>query len=822
MSRVNFYQLLDLKINPPESDPTVIEAAIKRKQAEWSRLRNHPTKGTQARQNISLLNEIRRVMADDRLREEEARHAIELLKKKLEAKFKVIDSHVRLLGAKGDLSENDIARLADFHKVRSQIIQRRVDRWRKTQGYPLKVHLRRLLIHGKPDEKSVSKTATQFNVSPEDVERVVDELLRERSVDLDSYINIQIRKGYLTEKEIAGLAEVFGIDQGDILRRIRCPIQKEAEAENDAYQLDSTVEQFINDNLKVVEQESLYSFLGLFPGSPLEALQKKAVAKEKEIRQIAQKDAYLTASGVLVGQCISVFKSDESRYAYDISRAKSLLKNLNQDIGLAVDHDVIGIEQYSHLLRRAVSFGTPPDKARQHILDYCRSKKWKVETPKRKLHLKRYARVAAVTLGAAVVALSVFWYFYFGNQRLQTAYARTQQEAAAQPILEDQIRIFERFVAEHDDEQLRERAANHIASLRNRIAQRDFNKVAQAAETLYGARRYEEIEALFTEFLSLHGDSAWAEKIRPRLAELPKLIDRRDYQNLAAMPAEDPEAVAHAGLAYLRQHPDGDFVTQARQLIQRLEKPYYQNVVEALDACEQSADWHRCIRVTNRYINVYRDSVSALKLKERRNGYQFNLQNQTVLDSLVAKAGGGGADPVALRTTFEAFLRESPGSPAAPLVRSELDKLNVQLGRREAQQELDKLRRLYAEKSGRFTLHKQDTVRDSKTGLTWAILDSRYSTGRCLSYQEALQSVNTMKTGGYADWRLPHAQELVKLYTGATPFQGATSNWYWSSDSFKRYAEGWVELVDVVHPSPQPRLQKENAKACGWFRAVRP
>jgi hypothetical protein len=438
------------------------------------------------------------------------------------------------------------------------------------------------------------------------------------------------------------------------------------------------------------------------------------------------------------------------------------------------------------------------------------------------LNFKRYARVAAVTLCISVVALAVFWYFYFSQQRLQAAFTRTQQEATAQPVLEDQIRILEGFLAEHDDEDLRERAASQIASLRNRIVQRDFQQVTEAAAGLYAEQRYEEIDALYRKFLQRHGDSDWAAKIRPKLGELPQKIDQRDYQNLAAMPMDDPEAIAHAGIVYLRQHPDGAFVKQARQLIERVEAPYYRNVVAALDQCEQAVDWQQCIRLASRYVDVYRDSTSALKLRERRDRYQIELQNQRIRDTLVAKAGGSDADPAALQSVFQAFLLESPNSPAAPLVRRELEKIGRQLGRQEAQQERDRLRQLYARKSGRFTIHKQDMVRDAKSGLTWALLDSRAMIGQCATHQEALEYVQSMKLGGYSDWRLPRAQEIVRLYAEPTPFQGATSNWYWSSDSFKRYAGEWVELVDVVKPSPQPTIQKENAKMCGWFRAVRP
>ena len=240
MSRVNFYQLLDLKINPPESDPEVIESAIKRKQAEWSRLRNHPTKGTQARQFISLLNEIRKTMADPTLREKEARNAVELLKKKLETKFKSIDNHVFLFCSKGDITDEEITRLSEFHRVKPQIIQRRVDRWRKKHGHALEIHLAHLLINGRPDEKTIGKIASQFQTTPEAVHEVLNKLLNERSIELEAYINIQIRKGFMSEKEISSLAEIYTLDQGDILRRVRCPIKKKSPSDDEhAYRIDS-------------------------------------------------------------------------------------------------------------------------------------------------------------------------------------------------------------------------------------------------------------------------------------------------------------------------------------------------------------------------------------------------------------------------------------------------------------------------------------------------------------------------------------------------------------------------------------------------------
>jgi hypothetical protein len=156
------------------------------------------------------------------------------------------------------------------------------------------------------------------------------------------------------------------------------------------------------------------------------------------------------------------------------------------------------------------------------------------------------------------------------------------------------------------------------------------------------------------------------------------------------------------------------------------------------------------------------------------------------------------------------------------LVREKLATINQQLDRQEANRELEKLQRMMKDKNGRFTIKKTDTFQDKKTGLTWTLLDSRLSTGQCKNYDEARQAVNSMKLGGYTDWRLPNARELIGLYAGADAFKGASSAWYWSSDSFKRYSAGWITLVDVVTPEPQPLVQKQNANTCGWFRAVRP
>ena len=126
MERENFYILLELSLQPPETDAEVIWEAIQNKKADWSRLRNHPTKGLQAQKNINLIPEIQRVMMNNELREKEVLNALEILKKGKESKFVEIDRHIDMLMAKGYIAKEEISKLAEMHNIALNEIQSRV------------------------------------------------------------------------------------------------------------------------------------------------------------------------------------------------------------------------------------------------------------------------------------------------------------------------------------------------------------------------------------------------------------------------------------------------------------------------------------------------------------------------------------------------------------------------------------------------------------------------------------------------------------------------------------------------------------------------
>ncbi|MFW5975437.1 MAG: hypothetical protein ACOCP6_01625, partial [Desulfosalsimonas sp.] len=134
MERENFYILLELSCDPPETDPEVIEKAITKKQSEWSRLRNHPTKGLHAQKCINMIPEIRRVMKDDALRAKEAEAASELLTRDRESKYPEIDRHIDILMGKGYVTPEEKIRLASVHGLDESQIQDRLNA-RKNEKY---------------------------------------------------------------------------------------------------------------------------------------------------------------------------------------------------------------------------------------------------------------------------------------------------------------------------------------------------------------------------------------------------------------------------------------------------------------------------------------------------------------------------------------------------------------------------------------------------------------------------------------------------------------------------------------------------------------
>jgi hypothetical protein len=91
----------------------------------------------------------------------------------------------------------------------------------------------------------------------------------------------------------------------------------------------------------------------------------------------------------------------------------------------------------------------------------------------------------------------------------------------------------------------------------------------------------------------------------------------------------------------------------------------------------------------------------------------------------------------------------------------------------------------------RFKDHGSGTVTDTLTGLMWT--RNAQQTEGTMKWEDALTACNNLDYGGYSDWRLPNAKELLSLIDygkhdpalpSGHPFANVQFIFYWSSTTY--------------------------------------
>jgi hypothetical protein len=784
MQRENFYALLELSIDPPEDNPEVIESAIKKKQAEWSRNRNHPTKGLQAKQSIGMLPEIRKVMSDPTLRAKEALAAQKVFQKREADKFAEIDRHLQLRMSKGFITDEDVEKLAKLHGIDQQVIRTRVGR-----------------------------------------------MEAQKFAEIDKHLNIRLTKGYITEDEITKLAKLHGLSTSKIRPRIKGPIRKEARGGpgETVEILDKSVDKLIRDNLAILGKNSLYQFLDLPPNSDLASLQRRTQEKEGELLKVGKKDALVTAGGVLVGHCITIFQSEESRHAYDISRAQASLAKLHGDIDAAGLDGAIRAEYFEPLIRSAMEFGMDRDEAAQYIQNYCAKKNWKIALPaapktvpaaRRPLAWRNAALTAGATL--ALIALALGWYFFAGSTR--NDYRRTMAAVENEASLENKIALLQDFTRKHPQGEYPDQALAKMEALQQALGQRQFNQVTMRAKALADAGQIAEALAALEEHAAKNPSGSIHQRLRQQIAALQSQAEARDYQALMeAMRGLAPDRLDRY-LAYLEQHPRGPHREEVRKLLSDMEPEVmlaFKRDHAALTADER---WEAAIQLAEKVLAAYPEGKANFELREALGASRKSLTEKKIFDNLVATAERHGSDHAAAVKVFKDFLAAYPQAAIRERVKGELAKRETLV----RQAKLDTAYRQAAaaleSTAGRFSVKGEGMVVDSRTGLVWTLVDSAVEVDGCLDYGAAQRYVKELRTGGHRDWRLPSSEELAGLYLKPPPLPAEAGSWYWSSHSYSHYAErNAVKIVDVLANSPGGwQHAKKDSRDCGALRAVRP
>ena len=774
MGRENFYILLALSVNPPEDDQKIIDQAIKQKQSEWSRLRNHPTKALKAKQYIGMLSEIRRIMSDPELRKAEALNATKILSKKAIEKFSVIDRHLAICMSKGFITDKEIFNLAKRHSVKTNDIKKR--------------------IKEKEDEKYA---------------------------EINKQLKLQTAKGYITKDEIAEIAATHAVSEKEIRKNITCPVKKKSQTVEKHKALDKSVAKIIEQNLKITGNSSLYQFLDLSPESSLEILQKKAKEKEKEFLNIGKKDAINTACIALAGHCLSIFKNRNSRNSYDMANSRILFKDLNADIDVAGMDGVIRAESYATLINSAILLGMSEKQAHNYIKDYANKKKLQLGTKKKISAWIPYAAIIAIVL---LIGTGAGIFLHIKNEnKLKKEYQLVLSDLENYTDLQKKEQILHHYINSHKKINQTIDAEKRLKNLRFAIDEIKIKKIIGDADKLLIKKKYQKVLTLYKEFISKYPKNLCVDKIREKISYVKALLHEIDYKKLDRIKSMPVQARAQAYLEYIEKYPQGKDFKNIKKILGSMCEEYYIALLKEIELCEKKEDWEKGILLSDNFIKIYPDTKRAVEIKEQRDSLSIKLWEKEKYALMLQQVKDKGTDYQAGREIFADYLQAYPDSSIKEKIKAELLKLNEKELRAKTASKKERLTRLIKKSGERFTIYKNGTVKDKNTGMIWCIADSFIDTGDCLDYESAIKYVKNLKTGEVSDWRLPTVNELAQIYKQKPFFPQDDSEWYWTSKSYSRYADGWSKVVDVITSKNQLTWKKEerNSMDCGSVRAVR-
>lgn len=780
MQRENFYILLNLSVDPPDTDPGKIEQAIKKKQSEWSRMRNHPSKGIQAQHNIGMISEIRNVMLNPKLREKEAEKARKILTEKKKEKYSGIDRHLDIRMSKGFITDEEIKKLAQLHHIPEEEINKRLQ---------------------KKEEKKYA--------------------------EIDKHIRIRMKKGYITEGEISKLSKIHKLDGEVVRRRVRGPIKKMGAVKLTAKPLDQSIEKVIKDNLKVVGKSSLYDFLDLHSDVSLEQLQQKAKDKEAEILKIRKKDGVASATGVLVGHCISIFKKEKSRASYDATMTRASLAELNSDIDVAGMDGTIRSEYFDILVKRAIELGMDPDEASKYIRKYCKHKNWDVEkAPKPPQKKKKNVKIfvyAAIFLVTFLLASGFYGFHWLKERQLETEYENLIAQIETMDSFEDKIQAYKNYLASHNQNKYSGSLLSKINEARTKIQEKEVQEVLKTADEFIEKGNLDKAMDTYNGYMGQNPRSSFTDDIRKNVEALSKRIEANDYRKLDQIQNQGLDQKITAYHHYLQKHPEGSHRENVINIITDLSDAYYTTLKDELQECAKQKAYKKCIDMTERFIQVYPKDTRSKELKILQDKYREKLLEKMVLVELRKRSLNKKNDLQAAKQIYLNYLKLNPNSPINPAVQKELARLENEIKSEVLQAEKARRITLINDTKGHFVLKPKDVVIDTHTGLMWTLWDSKNADVECMDYDTAEQYVKTLKAGGYQDWRLPTAIELIRLYDPESPFPFHESPWYWTSESYKSYQDGWIRQVNVIISQKQekPGLEQKDSRECGAVRAVR-
>ncbi|MBT3311657.1 MAG: DUF1566 domain-containing protein [Desulfobacteraceae bacterium] len=356
--------------------------------------------------------------------------------------------------------------------------------------------------------------------------------------------------------------------------------------------------------------------------------------------------------------------------------------------------------------------------------------------------------------------------------------------------IEEKVIAYKQYLVKHPE-------GNHSDSVSKSLSDFEveyYNDLMDQVTICEKEKKWEKCIAECKKFVSLYSTGERSEKAQLILSEM---VGGKELIALTSKAEEDKNDYGKSKaiyLDYLKKHPDTIIKDSIEKKIAAIQKKI-----------NQKKEWEKTKTFCKNKQNDIFERVNILeKYLAENDSVEYSSSGKKILKQLYREKN---IEVKRIRKENEIQRREKI---RLAKIQKEKDRLS------------DKTMSISAvlKKNGRFKVRNNGTVIDTKTGLTWCVLDSQISLKKCVNYKEANNYVKNLRTGGFKDWRLPSSNELLAIYKNKPFYPAAGAKWYWTSEVFSAAWDKKVNVITSKNESVMKKMQVDISK-CGAVHAVR-
>lgn len=356
---------------------------------------------------------------------------------------------------------------------------------------------------------------------------------------------------------------------------------------------------------------------------------------------------------------------------------------------------------------------------------------------------------------------------------------------------EKRITAYQTYLSEHKTGKYR----NEVQKLISDISETYYQYVKKEISVCERENDLGRCIQLCDKYMISYKKSAQLSEIRGLRNRMNNTMVMTDLRQKASEKSGDHAAVRDIYLNYLKANPN----SSAKGEIQR-------ELTDINKKIREKEAWEAIAKLSkNKKIDLF-ERIKALEKYMARQPEAIYLNGAGVLMQRLEKE----------KTEFNRLKQIADEQKKMTLENIAQEKRE----RARLQEEKTKIGSILSKSNGRFIVNIDGTVTDQHTGLVWYILDSHTELKECLDHDAAEEYVKNLEVGGFRDWRLPSANDLMAVMNAKNSFPGSGAKWYWTSELFWK---GYYEFCYTVINRNGDRWVKDEAALtqCGAVRAVR-